>query len=96
MKSIITLLHIGIEGTIIFEQALYAKEIAMNIDATLLLQGASVYLVISLLLSYYLGRRKTSTPMISALVGVLLALIPPLGLIYLAFLTLKSDYAERT
>lgn len=48
----------------------------MNIDATLLLQGASVYLVISLLLSYYLGRRKTSTPMISALVGVLLALIP--------------------
>ena len=43
------------------------------------------------ILSYYLGKRKTNTPKIATLIGVLLSLIPPLGLIYLAALVLKKD-----
>ncbi len=68
----------------------------MNLNATLVLQIFSAYLIASLILSYCLARRKTSTPLISTLIGFLLALIPPLGLIYLAFLTTKSDHVERT
>ncbi|CAE6948771.1 hypothetical protein ACOMICROBIO_FLGHMIGD_02982 [Vibrio sp. B1FLJ16] len=67
----------------------------MNLNATFVLQILSVYLVASIILSYYLGRRKTSTPIISTLIGFLLALIPPLGLIYLAFLTAKSDHVQK-
>jgi hypothetical protein len=42
-------------------------------------------------LSYYLGKRKTSTPKIATLIGVALCITPPLNLAYLIVLTLKND-----
>lgn len=42
-------------------------------------------------LAYYLGQRKTQTPRLTALIGTALAIIPFLGLIYLAALVLKND-----
>lgn len=42
-------------------------------------------------LAYYLGCRKTNTPKLAGLVGLLLSVFPPLVLIYLAILVLKKD-----
>lgn len=45
-------------------------------------------------LSYYLGKRKTTSPKIAVLIGVVLCIIPPLNLAYLIVLTLKSDVVD--
>lgn len=42
-------------------------------------------------LSYSLGRTKTENPKAAGVVGFFLALIPPVGLIYLAILVLKEE-----
>ncbi|WP_126165872.1 hypothetical protein [Shewanella khirikhana] len=63
----------------------------MNIDATL---AGLVILVFALLMgavSYYLGCRKTQTPILTAVLGMLLSLIPPLALIFVAVLVFKKD-----
>lgn len=67
----------------------------MNISATFI--GGVMFLSIIFIgfLSYYLGKRKTKTPKITALIGILLSFIPPLGLIYLAILVFKSDIHQN-
>ena len=40
---------------------------------------------------YYLGRRKTQTPVLAGVLGTVLSIMPPLGLVYLAVLVLKND-----
>jgi hypothetical protein len=45
-------------------------------------------------LCYYLGRRKTQSPVWVGGFGALLSLIPPLGLVYLLALVLKKDVAS--
>lgn len=42
-------------------------------------------------LSYYLGIRKTSSPKIATLIGVVLCITPPLNLVYLIVLMLKDE-----
>lgn len=68
----------------------------MNINATLIgeIVAISVFLVVGFL-SFYLGKRKTNSPKLTALIGVLLSLIPPLGLIYLGALALKEDINQN-
>lgn len=63
----------------------------MNINATLFGQIVIVLALIMAGLCYYLGKRKTQTPLLAAVVGVLTAFIPPLALLYLAALVLKND-----
>jgi uncharacterized membrane protein len=41
--------------------------------------------------SYYLGKRKTSTPIMVGVMGGFLALIPMLGIIFIAVLVFKND-----
>jgi len=78
-------------------KALYAKgELQMNINATLLIEIVLISIVVIGILSFYLGKRKTNSPKIVALVGVLLSTIPPLGLIYLAVLVLKNDINQNS
>lgn len=48
------------------------------------------------ILSYYLGRRKTNTPVLATFIGILLAFIPPLALIYLIVLVIKADVKTAT
>ncbi|MDE3270849.1 hypothetical protein [Pseudoalteromonas sp. G4] len=69
----------------------------MNINATLIgeIVAISVFLVVGFL-SFYLGKRKTNSPKLTALIGVLLSLIPPLGFIYLAVLVLKDDIKQQS
>jgi hypothetical protein len=42
-------------------------------------------------ISYYLGKRKTTTPVIVAIIGGLLGFMPLFGLIFIAVLALKKD-----
>jgi hypothetical protein len=44
-------------------------------------------------ISYRLGKRKTTTPVIITVIGGLLAIIPLFALIYIAILALKKDLA---
>ena len=74
----------------------------MNLNATLLGQSF-VFFVFFILyaillvggLSYYLGKRKTQNPKVTAVIGVLLSFIPPLALIYIAVLVLKNDVEKN-
>lgn len=66
----------------------------MSFNATLVGQFLVVFALIMGALTYYLGRRKTNTPIIAGVLGALLSLMPLLGLIYAAALVLKSDVKE--
>ena len=63
----------------------------MNISLTLLGQIAAVSAVVGGLLSFYLGRRKSETPVLLGIIGCALSLFFPLGLVYVAVLALKPD-----
>ncbi|GJM08353.1 MAG: hypothetical protein DHS20C11_06290 [Lysobacteraceae bacterium] len=63
----------------------------MNISITLLGQIAAVSAVVGGLLSFYLGRRKSETPVLVGIIGSALSLFFPLGLVYVAVLALKPD-----
>ncbi|RUO18521.1 hypothetical protein CWE08_11430 [Aliidiomarina iranensis] len=63
----------------------------MDINATFAGQFLFVCGVIIGLVGYYLGRRKTQTPVLAGVLGFVLGLIPILGLIYLVVLMLKKD-----
>lgn len=67
----------------------------MNINVTL--YGELVFYSMFIVggLSYYLGKRKTSNPKITTLIGIVLCITPPLNLAYLVGLTLKNDIAEN-
>ncbi|MBQ4834651.1 hypothetical protein J8L70_15595 [Pseudoalteromonas sp. MMG010] len=45
--------------------------------------------------SYYLGKRKTTTPIVVALMGGFLALIPLLGIIFIMVLIFKQDLPQQ-
>jgi len=49
------------------------------------------FVILVTIISLKLGRTKTDNPRMTAFVGFLLSLFPPLGLIYLAVLGLKED-----
>ncbi len=63
----------------------------MNINATLIGQIIVILIPLFTAISYYLGKRKTSTPIVVAIIGGLLGLIPLFGLIFIAVLALKQD-----
>lgn len=67
----------------------------MNINATLIGELVVISVLVVGFLSFYLGKRKTNSPKLAALIGVLLSLIPPLGLIYIVFLVLKNDIKQQ-
>jgi F0F1-type ATP synthase assembly protein I len=63
----------------------------MNINATLVGEIILISAIVVGALCYHLGKRKTNTPKMAAIIGVLLSFAPPLNLIYLAVLVLKND-----
>ncbi|MDP2562671.1 hypothetical protein [Psychrobium sp. 1_MG-2023] len=67
----------------------------MNINAAL--YGQLVFLSMFIIggLSYYLAKRKTSTPKMATLIGVLLCIVPPLNVVYLVVLMLKNDVVVK-
>ncbi len=65
-------------------------------DATFLGEMVILFALIMGAICYYLGRRKTQTPVLAGLLGVVLSIIPPLGLVYLAVLVLKNDVGSAS
>lgn len=55
-----------------------------------------VFILVVGVLSYYLGRRKTQTPILAGLLGLVLSIIPPFGLVYLVVLVLKKDVGSTS
>ncbi|MCT6699775.1 hypothetical protein [Rheinheimera sp. 4Y26] len=68
----------------------------MNISAALIGQLILVLMLVTGACSYYLGRRKTQTPVLAAVLGVVLAVIPPFALLYLLVLWFKKDVASAS
>lgn len=68
----------------------------MNINATLLGEFIALFALIMGTVCYYLGRRKTKTPVLAGLLGVVLSIIPPFGLVYLVMLVLKKDVGSTS
>ncbi|GLX80438.1 hypothetical protein tinsulaeT_37780 [Thalassotalea insulae] len=52
---------------------------------------AILYLITVTVLSYRLGKTKTENPKMAAIIGFVLAFLPPLALIYLAVLLFKEE-----
>lgn len=63
----------------------------MNINATFVGEFIALFALIMAAVCYYLGRRKTQTPVLAALLGFVLSIVPLFGLIYLVVLLLKKD-----
>ena len=59
-------------------------------------QFVIVFALVMGALCYYLGRRKTQTPVLAGLLGVVLSIIPPFGLVYLVVLVLKKDVGSTS
>lgn len=63
----------------------------MNINATWIGQIIFVLALLMAALGYYLGKRKTQSPILTSVVAFFSALIPPIALIFLIALVLKND-----
>ncbi len=63
----------------------------MNVNATLVGQLIVVFALVVGVISYFLGRRKTQSPILAGVLGAVLSIVPLLGLIYLVVLMLKND-----
>jgi len=68
----------------------------MNINATLFGQIVFVLAIITAILGYYLGKRKTQTPILTAILAFFSALLPPVALIFLIVLVVKNDVQPTT
>ncbi|WP_334015670.1 hypothetical protein [Alteromonas sp. S167] len=63
----------------------------MNLNATLIGQIAFALSILCAVAGYVLGKRKTNTPKLMALLGFIFGFIPPLGPIFILVLALKKD-----
>jgi len=63
----------------------------MNFNATLVGQFAFALAIVCALVGYFVGRRKSNSPVLLAVVGFFCGLIPPLGAIFIIIIALKKD-----
>jgi len=63
----------------------------LNINATIVGEFIALFALAMAAMCYYLGRRKTQTPLLAALLGFILSIVPPFGLLYLIVLLFKKD-----
>ncbi len=63
----------------------------MNLPSYISIQAVVMLVLFGASVSYLLGRHKTNRPFLMALVGGVLAVMPPLFVIYLVLLLLKKD-----
>lgn len=63
----------------------------MNFTLTQMGSAVFIFMVVIGLISYVLGKRKTTVPIKSALLGFVFSVIPVLGIIYVVYLAAKED-----
>ena len=68
----------------------------LSLNATLLGQVVAVLMVIMAITGYYLGKRKTQTPVLTTIIAIVSSLLPPLALLFLMALVLKNDAAAQS
>ncbi|MEW9797144.1 hypothetical protein [Alteromonas sp. CYL-A6] len=68
----------------------------MNINVTLYGQGILVLAIILGGIGYYLGKRKTENPALTAVIGFFCAFFPPFGAIFIIVLALKKDIVSES
>jgi len=51
--------------------------------------------IVTMALCYQLAKRKTQNPKATLFIGLLLSLTPPLGLLFVAILSLKNDVLQN-
>tara|TARA_B100002049_G_scaffold228694_1_gene203467 strand:- start:438 stop:671 length:234 start_codon:yes stop_codon:yes gene_type:complete len=66
----------------------------MNLNATLIGQIAFALSILCAVAGYVLGKRKTNTPKLMAVLGLIFGFIPPLGPIFILVLALKKDVSK--
>lgn len=74
-----------------FRSSIIEKDFIVNLNATLVGQLIFILMIVMTILGYYLGEKKTNNPVLTAIIGFFSAFIPPLALILLMILVLKSD-----
>lgn len=67
----------------------------MNLPSYISSQAVVMLVLFGISVSYLIGRRKTDRPFLMALIGGVLAIMPPLFVIYLLLLLLKKDLPQR-
>jgi hypothetical protein len=65
----------------------------MNLPSYISIQAVVMLFLFGTSVCYLIGRRKTNRPFLMALIGGVLAIMPPLFIIYLLLLLLKKDLA---
>ncbi|MBU1439342.1 MAG: hypothetical protein KJ930_14085 [Gammaproteobacteria bacterium] len=68
----------------------------MNLPSYLSVHAIVMMVLFGISVSYLLGRRKTNHPFLMALLGGVLAIMPPLLIIYFVLLLLKKDLPEKS
>lgn len=63
----------------------------MSAPAPLIGQTILILAIIFAAIGFYLGKRKTETPVLVSVLALFSALIPPIGLVFLMFLAFKKD-----
>lgn len=63
----------------------------MNINLAVLGQFMMIIVPLVCILSYFLGRKKTKSPILAALLGLILCAVPPFAMLYLLILMFKKD-----
>lgn len=68
----------------------------MDINITVLGQIIIIFAIFMVIVGYYLGKRKTTTPVVTSVIALFTAFVPPIALIFLIVLVLKKDVKENT
>ena len=63
----------------------------MNVNATLVGQTIFILAIVFAVVGFYLGKRKTETPVLVSILAFFSASIPPVGMIFLMILVVKKD-----
>ncbi|RUO39124.1 hypothetical protein CWE22_10205 [Pseudidiomarina aestuarii] len=63
----------------------------MNINMTYIGLGMILFMIVTIIVTYLLGKRKTQNAGWAAFVGFLTAFVPPIALLYMIVLVMKKD-----
>lgn len=63
----------------------------MPINPVLLGKIVILFAIVMASLGYYLGKRKTQTPVLTAVIAFFSALLPPIAIVFLMALVIKND-----
>ena len=67
----------------------------MNINADFIGQFVFATAIFCCLVGYFLGRRKTGSPLATAAIGFIVGLFPPFGAVFIIVLATKANLSSK-